>query len=107
MFATGISNDGDVVSALILSPRPYPPDAVNGAGTAVANAGARASSVRCTFSSRNPDASSRSNTERATIALLRERYSTIEFARAPSHAQSVDLDAGTIKVGIMPGAVHP
>jgi hypothetical protein len=29
MFATGISNDGDVVSAQILSPRPYPTIAVN------------------------------------------------------------------------------
>jgi isoleucyl-tRNA synthetase len=40
-------------------------------------------------------------------AVSAETRSKIEFGKAPAHAQSVDLDAGTIRVGLMPGAVRP
>jgi isoleucyl-tRNA synthetase len=36
-----------------------------------------------------------------------ETRSRIEFGKAPVHAQSVDLDAGTVRVGLMPGAIAP
>jgi isoleucyl-tRNA synthetase len=40
-------------------------------------------------------------------SVAAETRSTIEFGDAPSHAQSIDLDAGTIRVGLLPGALHP
>jgi isoleucyl-tRNA synthetase len=40
-------------------------------------------------------------------AVSAETRSTIEFGEAPAHAQPIDLDSGTIRVGLMPGAVAP
>ncbi len=40
-------------------------------------------------------------------AVSAETRSTIEFGEAPAHAQPIDLDSGTIRVGLMPGTVGP
>ncbi len=40
-------------------------------------------------------------------SVASETRSRIEFGVGPAHAQSVDLDGGTVRVGLMPGAVAP